>query len=171
MDMIQKWFCVRCKSKQEIPVETRLRSKNIEVYLPRMAPDLRKGRVSPEPLFSNYLFVHMAEGIDDFHEIRQTAGVSGIVKFNRVSGYLVPTPINPVLIEVLKSMETNGINSLIKSDYSEGDEIIFKSGPFKDYKGFIQKLRTRNGKKRAMILISALMGRVESDLKDVEPAA
>lgn len=167
------WYCLQVKPRQEPSVDLRLRMIGIDTYLPLIARDRRitrhKGRTT-EPMFPGYILLNMDLSNQDIHPVLKTVGVQRMVSLSiGRDGYRIPTPLPAEKVEFYRTLENEmGINTQVKSDYAEGDEVRFKHGPFRHYSGTVEKLLRKSGEERAMILMGELV--IEAKLAELEPA-
>lgn len=163
---MQYWICVQTKSGRELQVESDLVSAGYAVYLPRKRTDLRTRRnrkIIIEALYPCYLFVQMQDGITDIHPIKRTDDVMRLVQFG---GNLAK--VSDTLINALKSLEDGQGVHESKHDFTAGDLVRVKTGPFKEYQAVIQSLG-----KHDRAVIELLQGNIKADVNliDLEPAA
>ena len=140
------WHLVHTKPRQEFRAEENLVAQGFEVFLPRVQIERkRRNRVVmvEEGLFPRYLFVCFDESNDPWHLIRNTLGVSALVRVG-----MQPACVPASVIESLKSADMPIIGR-----FQAGDKILVSAGPFKGFEGIFME---EDGKKRAMILIEFL---------------
>ena len=102
--MQKKWYAVYTKPNQEKKVSALLSKKKIENYCPlnKIVNNLAEEKRKPffEPLFPNYVFVHIAE-----HELPLIKQQSGIINFV----YWLGRPVS------IKVMEMENIQEFVDS--------------------------------------------------------
>jgi transcriptional antiterminator RfaH len=89
---MSRWYVIQCKPREERRALENLERQGFACYLPTVVVEtLRHGlrRDVPEPLFPGYLFIDLDELSDNWHPIRSTRGVIGLVRFRE---YPVPVP-------------------------------------------------------------------------------
>lgn len=78
--MKEGWYLAKTKTNEERKACENLENQNFEIFCPVI--NLKK---TEEILFPGYLFIHIDQlARKNYHKIRSTRGVSGIVRFNRV---------------------------------------------------------------------------------------
>ena len=104
MEPVESWFAVHVKSRQEKMVDTSLRGKGYETFLPLYHDNRIWGKRRAEvelPLFPGYVFVQL-----DFQRrlpILQTAGVVQLV----CNGHL-PAPVDSKELEAIRAISSSG---------------------------------------------------------------
>jgi transcriptional antiterminator RfaH len=96
-----RWYLVHCKPRQDKRASENLERQGFHCYSPaRRVEKLRYGRkqVLAEPLFPGYLFIRLDRVNDNWHPIRSTRGVNGIVRFNGD-----PLPVQDEVIEQIRA--------------------------------------------------------------------
>ena len=144
--MINNWYVVYTKPMQEKRAALNLSQQGFEVFLPMMAKEvLRKNLLDKldEPLFKRYLFVRFDEKSSPWNVIRNTLGVTGLVRFGNVLA-TIPDEI----IDKLKTFDSPASKMFIK-----GEVLKVTKGPFKDLEA-IYHLQDSN--QRAIVLIEML---------------
>jgi len=140
------WHVVHTKPRQEFRAEQNLAAQGFEVFLPRVLIERkRRNRLLTveEGLFPRYLFVRFDPSSDPWHLIRNTLGVSSLVRVG-----MQPANVPALIIEQLKALETTVIGR-----FQAGDKILVNDGPFKGFEGVYME---EDGEQRAMILIEFL---------------
>ncbi len=158
--MIYSWHVVFTKPRQEKRAALNLSQQGFEIFLPMMNKEiLRQNSIEKveEPLFNRYLFVHFDETFSPWHVIRNTYGVSDLVRFGNV---LATMPDE--IIDALKRFEapTNEI-------FMKGEVLKVTDGPFKDLEVIYQ---LKDGNQRAIVLIEMLnkTQKIAIGLKDLK---
>jgi transcription antitermination factor NusG len=143
------WAAVRSEPQREATAAAFLGRAGYVVYLPRVREwRVRHGRrVAVTPvLFPNYLFVRIEL---QWHRIRKTIGVSGIVT---VSGE--PAKVADTIIDDLKSRERDGYVALPEPPcLRPGDPIRVSGGLLIGATGLYSGMR---GADRCAVLLAAL---------------
>jgi len=144
--MINDWHLVYTKPRQESRAALNLSKQGFEVYLPmRHKEVLRQNTVDrvEEPLFKRYLFVRFDEKSSPWHKIRNSLGVSDLVRFGNVLA-----KIPEEIIVALKTFEAP-----IPEIFAKGEVLKVVDGPFKDLEVIYQ---LKDGNQRAIVLIEML---------------
>ena len=118
------FYLLRVKPKQESICEQNLKNQSAKFYLPRFMTGKRKG----SPIFSGYVFVKVKDR-DSFQAIRSTKGITDYVRFNTTFATATDNTIKDIQ-RTIESLEAK-FDKLNK--YQTGQEVLVKSGPFKDF--------------------------------------
>src|ERR1700733_12914219 len=87
-----KWFAIQTRARHEKKVDTQLREKRIDSFLPLLSQMHQwsdRQRLFPQPLFSGYVFVHIADAPLARTSVLSTSGVCWFVG-NRGMGLPIP---------------------------------------------------------------------------------
>jgi transcriptional antiterminator RfaH len=142
----QYWHIVYTKPRQELRALKQLQQQLFEVFLPTIAVERRqRGRlqVVDEALFSRYLFIRFDHTNAPWHRIRNTLGVSSLLKIGTE-----PAQISDAMVQLLMQ-RTQAPLAL----YQEGDPVHVVDGPFSGLEGIFAH---KDGEMRAMVLIELL---------------
>ena len=143
------WYLIRCKPRQEARAVENLRNQAYTCYLPsHQVERLRHGKVVivNEPLFPGYLFIQLCELTENWHPIRSTRGVMGLVTF---ANQAVPLP-NMLVADILARLE--GCVS-DRSLFCPGDVVTVAEGPLRDLNAIFSSV---DGQERAVILLNLM---------------
>jgi transcription antitermination factor NusG len=81
-----------------------------------------------------------------------------MIKYTRGVRYIVgkehPIVVPAEIISAIRERLNEGIVTLVLEDFSKGDRVVIREGPFKDFYGIFE--RNLPGRQRAMILLDAL---------------
>lgn len=140
------WYVIYTKPRQEFRALENLLQQSFEAFLPlHQSERLQRGKLQliEEPLFKRYLFVRFDAAHSPWHVIRNTFGVSEVV---RTGGQLakVPTP----LIQALMQVKTTP-----QSLFQRGEMLRVTDGPFRDLQAVYEM---QDGDHRAIVLIELL---------------
>lgn len=141
-----RWYVVHTKPRQELRAADNLQQQGFRVFLPVLqAERLHRGkmRLMEEPLFKRYLFVQFDVTHSPWHVIRNTLGVSALL---RTGGQLTHVP--PAIIEAL--MQTPGSTQAL---FQHGETLRVTQGPFRDLHVVFEM---QDGEQRAIVLIEML---------------
>ena len=152
------WYAVYTKPKKEDSVAFSLQNIGLEVLNPKIKfRKFKRNRLTDliEPLFPCYLFANFDK--DKYsHLITYTRGVKYIV------GKKSPVAVQDEVINVIKDgIEDNNLIVIKPSTFKNGDKVLIKDGPFKDFYGIFEK--EIKGHERVMILLETIQCRVELD--------
>jgi transcriptional antiterminator RfaH len=145
------WFVVQTKPKNEERASGNLANGGFEVLAPKLRTrKYREGRFVYviEPMFPGYIFARF-DPIDDFHMIKYTRGVKGVVHFgDRIA------PVRPELVEFVRSRLDEGVASVERKPLSKGARVFIQDGPFKGLSGIFEK--ELDGRERVAILLEGI---------------
>lgn len=152
------WHAVYTKPKKEDSVAFLLQNIGLEVLNPKIKfRKFKRNKLTDviEPLFPCYLFAYFDK--DKYsHLITYTRGVRYIV------GKKSPVVVHDEVINVIKDgIEDNDLIVIKPSTFKNGDKVLIKDGPFKDFHGIFEK--EIKGHERVMILLETMQCRVELD--------
>ena len=171
---MKQWYVVQTITNQEFNVERRIEQRH-EFFMPRAYANRRisnnwekKGKTVP--LLPNYGFIRLTQGIDDFHAIIATEGVTGMIRQEK-NGYKCPNPIyrGDEVIQHIKDRQNSQGVVMTLHDYKVDDPILVKDGAFE---GQLSKITSIRGEDRLVAFMS-ILGRqvpVEFNYKQVESA-
>ncbi len=161
---MKQWFCVQTKVKSELPVAVSLKVQGYETYCPQVWVDKRRAVVKEtECMFPRYIFVHLELGSDNFRPVLKAPGVIAMVRFG-----LWPAVVHDSVIDLLRGHEdAEGIHTISKRDYAEGDEVRIKAGQFEGYEAIV--LAKKEDRIIVLFNIMGTVARAEIARRDVEP--
>jgi len=138
------WYLLKTKSRMEETAEVNFKNQGIEHFLPRFACGTREGKA----IFPGYIFIKPKTG-DTFQSIRSTKGVNDFVRFERSFANA-----SNETIDKLKAMVNVMNDRMVQTKfYQKGEEVLIKSGPFKDFNGIFEKY---DADQSAIVLINFL---------------
>ena len=128
------WFAVMCKPRQEALAEANLANQGYQVFLPRLATQVRRAGKwieTIEPLFPRYLFVSPKDENHSLAPVRSTLGVSALVKFGSQ-----PATIPAEAVATLRAQhDANTGACASRSKFASGAAVKFDHGPFAGLEG------------------------------------
>lgn len=139
----KRWYVLQSRPRQERRALENLSNQGFECILPLYQRErLRRGkRVQvDEPLFPRYLFVHLDQITSNWYVLRNTYGVTNIVRF----GY-TPAAISDAVVARFAQCDPAD-RHLFKS----GDTVNIASGPFAGLEGVYDQ---DDGEQRVIILL------------------
>jgi transcriptional antiterminator RfaH len=152
--VMEAWYVVHAKTRQERLAAEHLTRQHYHVYLPLLRTPKRRRdhwRDVIEPLFPGYLFIRVDLHLQNTAPIRSTHGVLGLVRFG---GEPKPVPID--LVEYLLAAETDPEGTIRQEHlFQSGDRVEIASGPLAGLKGIFL---AASGQERAHLLLD-LLGR------------
>lgn len=150
-----KWHVIHTKVKEEFRALENLQAQGFEVFLPTCQVQRKlqgKIKLATEPLFSRYLFIRLSDVSSNWFPIRSTRGVSQLLRFGASSE---PVVLPDLIIDCLK--ERCAKEEPLHELFNSGEMLEITQGPFKEFMGFFEKLKTlSDGTSRALLLVEVL---------------
>lgn len=140
------WYVIYTRPRQEFRALENLQQQSFETFLPlHQSERLQRGKLQliEEPLFKRYLFVRFNAASSPWHVIRNTLGVSELV---RTGGQ--PTKVPATLIQALMQVQASP-----QSLFQRGETLRVTDGPFRDLQAVFEM---QDGDHRAIVLIELL---------------
>jgi transcription antitermination factor NusG len=159
------WFAVHTRSRHEKQVDSFLKEKRIDAFLPLIkTPSRRKDRVKfvDLPLFPGYLFVKIPLG--NVYDVITTRGVTRIVG----TDILTPIPIPEKQVNDIKLLVSSNIKLDPYKYLATGTRIRVKYGPLAGIEGILLKKKTNC---RVVVSVDLLQRSVSAEvcIADIEP--
>lgn len=155
MPVTLRWHAVRTKPRQEGVALENLTRQGYEAFLPMFPTASRRRARADVPLFPGYLFVGVQVGEQTYGPIRNTFGVSGLVRF----GDHVPA-LPETVITALREREQHLRNPSEMSLFA-GDKVMVVDGPFAGLHGVFEMA---SGVHRVRVLLDLLGRNVSTTL-------
>jgi transcription termination/antitermination protein NusG len=164
----RNWYALYVKSRHEFTVESELRRKEVDTFLPsvklsRQWKDRKK--LVDFPLFPGYLFVWIHESPEDYMNVLRTRGAVRIVSSEAGR----PTPVPSGEIDSLRLIVESGEAVDIYPHLREGTPVRVRRGPLAGAEGII----TNKLDQYSLVVNVDLLGRsvgVKIHADDVESA-
>ena len=140
------WYVIHTKPRQERRADENLQRQGFETFLPIYQLEKiqhRKLSLVEEPLFKRYLFIRFDPDNSNWHVIRNTFGVSQLV---RLGGQLASVP-DEVIQQLMKTAEIS------QALYKKDAHLLIADGPFQNLKRAIEM---HDDDSRAIVLIELL---------------
>ncbi len=138
-----RWYVLQSRPRQEKRALQNLQNQGFECLLPLYTRErlLRgKRKEVEEPLFPRYLFVHLDQITSNWYALRNTYGVTNIVRFGQI-----PAAIGDEIVAKFAQCDPAD-RHLFKS----GDTVNIGSGPFAGLEGIYDQ---DDGEQRVIILL------------------
>jgi transcriptional antiterminator NusG len=173
----KRWYVVHAYSGMEKAVERNLReridrselqSKFGRILVPmEEVVELKNGKksVSERRFFPGYVLVEMEMADDTWHLVKHTNKVTGFVggAKNR------PAPISEAeVLKIVHQMQEGVEKPRPKVEWSVGELVRIKEGPFTDFNGAIEDVNYDKSKVRVSVTIFGRATPVELDFSQVE---
>jgi len=132
------WYALHVKSRHEFAVESELRRKEVDTFLPSVRIARRwkdRKKFIDFPLFPGYLFVSIYARPEEYLNVLKTRGVVRLLSIK--AGF--PTPVSPDEINALKLIIESGQSVDIYTHLREGMPVRVRRGPLTGAAGFIVK--------------------------------
>ncbi len=151
--MAQEWYFLRVQVGREDRIRknmvARLKQAGHEDKVPQVivptetVADHRGGkrRIRKKKLYPGYLMVEMELTDDVWFVLRETPGFGDFV-----GGRSTPTPMSPDEVEnVLNRMEESKSQPKLSVQFSRGDRVKIKQGPFENIDGVVEDVNPEKG--------------------------
>jgi transcription antitermination factor NusG len=150
---MDSWYCIYTKANYGDPLCRRFGEfSDIELLNPKFKrKKYVRGTLKEvvEEFFPCYIFARF--DLPRYcHMIKYTRGV------RRIVGDSLGTPsiVDDAIIDIMKSRAQDGYICIEQDQFSRGDEVLIKGGPFDGFEGlFIQELKPRD---RVLVLLNTL---------------
>jgi transcriptional antiterminator RfaH len=143
-----RWYLIHCKPREDERALENLQRQGFECYRPAQRVERRRnGRkcTVPEPLFPNYLFIHLDRVNDNWYPIRSTRGVIHIVRFNEF-----PLPVADEIVEGIRARLAGiGAEPYLKP----GERVRITEGAFSQLEAIFV---ANDGQHRVVLLLNVL---------------
>ncbi len=176
-----KWYVVHTQSgyekKVEINLKNRIDSMDMsdsiyEIVVPMEdVVEFKGGRKQTvqKKVFPGYLLVRCEMDDDTWFCIRNTPGVTGFVGQSHKGQK--PTPLSRKEVETFLTAKGDGAEApkrkAPKMEYSEGESVRVKEGPFADFNGTVAEINTDHMKLKVLVNIFGRETLVEMDFSQV----
>jgi transcriptional antiterminator NusG len=170
------WYAVHTYSGFEMRVKLSLEER-IKMY--KMEPkfgnilvpeetvvELVRGqkKTSQRKFLPGYILVQMHFDEDTWHLVRETPKVTGFVGDSRNPSPLAPSEVQGLITQ----MQGGSVKPKPKVNFESGDAIKVIDGPFSEFNGVVDEVKTDKGKLRVLISIFGRNTPVELDFVQVE---
>ncbi len=162
------WYAVHTRSRHEKKVDSELKAKGVEVFLPlyeTMSRRRDRKKLIELPLFAGYLFVRIIPKRDRILEVLKIKGVVRIIGKTATD----PFPIPESQIEAVHRMVNSDVLISGHPYIKEGSRVRVKAGPLQGVEGILMEKR---GRHRLIISVDMLQQAVATEISidEVEPA-
>ncbi len=157
------WFAVQTKPRHEKKVSVELSEKGLQSFLPvqrqrRQWSDRQKW--IDLPLFSNYVFVRLAEGVEPRTRVLRTFGV---IRFAGAPGH--GTPIPEEQIDNLHAIASQRIPLVPLSYINVGEKVRICGGALEGIEGFLVAIKDD---RRLVVSVDLIQRSVAIQLEGIE---
>ena len=154
------WVLIYTKAKEEKRANENLQRQGFKTFLPLIAPGNKNSEFkSPVPFFPRYFFAQINLGLDNWHSIKSSYGVSRIVMFSEE----FPSISNNIIEFMQDKLNQEGIynEDISIVDYQKGDLVSIKEGRFA---GIDAIFLSKKSKDRVRLLLKLLNTSVVSEI-------
>ena len=156
-----QWFVLRVASGQEDRVrrslEARVKAKGLEESIPRIlvpsetVTEMKNGkkRTIKRKIYPGYVIVEMEMAESTWFLIRETPGVGDFIGSHGKPEPMSQEEVDKLLGQVQKETE----KPKLKIEFSAGDAVKIKDGPFENYDGVIDEVDATKGSVKGIITV------------------
>lgn len=171
----RKWYVVHThsgmenkakKSLEERIEQYGLEEKFGEILVPTETVELVKNnvrRMQSRKCLPGYMIVEMELDSETSHLVRSTPKVSGFV-----GGSKMPLPITATEAERVRQLSQGVKKTVVTLEFTEGENIRVTEGPFANFTGTIEEVKSDKKKLRVLVSIFGRSTPVELDFGQVE---
>ena len=146
------WYLLHCKARQENRAQLNIENQGYTTCLPqikrqKIVQGKRVERI--EPLFPNYIFIHLDKNTANFNALRSTRGVNGFVRF----GGMPATVPNEVMATILALEHSSDNQHTAQPAFSAGEKVHITEGPFAGLQAIYNMPK---GEERCLIFLDML---------------
>lgn len=177
--MSKKWYIVSSSPGYENKVRESLAARireagldesfgRIEVPSEEMV-EMRAGKktVTTKRMFPGYVFIEMEFSDPTWHLVRKTPKVTGFV-----GGSAKPKPMTDAEINtILSRQERSHEKPKPKIEFSQGEIVRIKNGPFTDFNSTIASVDFEKGKAKVLVSVFGRDTPIEIQFDDIEKIA
>ncbi|MHC4549169.1 MAG: transcription termination/antitermination protein NusG [Planctomycetota bacterium] len=159
--MAKQWFVLRVASGQEDRVrrglEARVKAKGLEEDIPRIlvptetVTEMKGGtkRTVRRKIYPGYVIVEMEMSEPSWFLIRETPGVGDFIGSHGKPEPMSEEEVGKLLGQVQKETE----KPKLKIEFSKGDAVKIKDGPFENYDGVVDEVDAKKGAVKVIITV------------------
>ena len=175
-DPNRRWYVVRVQSGREEQVRdglvrrvqsAGLESKIFSVVVPtEKVTEIRSGRktVRERKLYPGYLMVEMEFDEQVWYLIRETPGIGDFVGSRAKPSPMAAHEAERILHDMAKEEE----KPKVRIDFSKGDNVKIKEGPFENFDGIVEEVIPAKGLVRVVVTIFGRPTPVELEYWQIE---
>jgi transcriptional antiterminator NusG len=159
--MAKQWYVLRVASGQEDRVrrglEARVKAKGLEEEIPRIlvptetVTEMKSGkkRTIKRKIYPGYVIVEMEMSEPAWFLVRETPGVGDFIGSHGKPEPMAEEEVEKLLGQVQKETE----KPKLKIEFSKGDAVKIKDGPFENYDGVVDEVDTKKGAVKVIITV------------------
>ena len=174
--MAMRWYVVHTLTGQEEKVKKNLLSKveqsNLkdklgQVLIPtEVVSEVKSGKkkISERKFFPGYVLVEMELTDESWYLVKNTTGVTGFISSGQK-----PTPLlDEEVASILRQSEEKKEKPIPKINFTEGESVRVKDGPFTNFNGTIEEVHPEKGRLKVAVMIFGRPTPVELEYWQVE---
>lgn len=173
--MEKQWFAIHTYAGYENRVkdnlEKRTESMNMEDYIFRVLVPMEEEvqvkdgqkRVVQRKVFPGYVLVEMIMSDYAWYVVRNTSGVTGFVGAGNK-----PVALQPHEVETILDQMGLGEGGKVKAQFSIGENVRIKDGPFENLIGIVEEIDPDKGKMHVSVSMFGRETPVELEFYQVE---
>jgi transcriptional antiterminator RfaH len=161
---MENWYALYTKPRKERQVNTLLRGRGIETYLPTVRRKVRR-RDRPDRVifFPRYLFARLDFDIIPLSSVAWMPGVRRIV-----SSGSQPTPVPDEVVELVRG-RLEEIEEVRYGNLRQGDRVRITSGPLRDLEAIFDQPTSSADRVRVLLDVMGRLTSVEIDPSEIKP--
>lgn len=172
-----QWFVLKVQSNRERSIRDtllrRIKREGLETHFGEIVIPTEKvvetkggkKRVTEHKLYPGYIMVQMRLNDETWYLVRDTSGVGD---FTGAAGKPIPMQEHEIARMLGGEAEQEESPAKIKIDFSPGDMVKIKEGPFEDFEGSIEEVDEASGKISVLIEIFGRSTPVDLEYWQVE---
>jgi transcriptional antiterminator RfaH len=162
--IMENWYALYTKPRKERQVNTLLRGRGIETYLPTVRRKVRR-RDRPDRVifFPCYLFARLDFDIVPLSSVAWMPGVRRIV-----SSGSQPTPVPDEVVELVRE-RLEEIEEVRYGNLRQGDRVRITSGPLRDLEAIFDQPTSSADRVRVLLDVMGRLTSVEIDPSEIKP--
>ncbi|HUF52061.1 MAG TPA: UpxY family transcription antiterminator [Longimicrobiales bacterium] len=156
-----RWYACYTKARHEKRVETLLRERGIETFLPLITRESQwkdRKKVVDWPLFPSYVFGRFT--LADVHRVLSVPGVATLVKANGRPVWIEESELENVRL-FAQALAQGGKKPEPRPYFADGEWVEVMDGPFRGVRGIVVEQR---GRRRVLIGLKAIGQGLEVDI-------
>lgn len=161
---MERWYALYTKPRKERQVNTLLRGRGIETYLPTVRRKVRR-RDRPDRVvfFPCYLFARLDFEVVPLSSVAWMPGIRRIV-----SAGSQPAPVPDEIVELVRE-RLEEIEEIRYGNLRQGDRVRITSGPLRDLEAIFDQPTSSADRVRILLDVMGRMTSVEIDSSEIKP--
>lgn len=161
---MERWYALYTKPRKERQVNTLLRGRGIQTYLPTVRRKVRR-RDRPDRVvfFPCYLFARLDFEVVPLSSVAWMPGIRRIV-----SAGSQPAPVPDEIVELVRE-RLEEIEEIRYGNLRQGDRVRITSGPLRDLEAIFDQPTSSADRVRILLDVMGRMTSVEIDSSEIKP--